>query len=122
MLDQCFTEPYASKAFIYVMTSKTCPPLQDSCLGRCFTASQAAHQGQSANWEAICSRALSEDLQNAVIKTLTCLAQHKQHHTFPFTLAAAVFAPLVRSGTLFGTFLADSGWGIEGVSEGTADG
>ncbi len=65
---------------------------------------------------------LSEDLKNAVVKTLTCLAQHKQHHTFSFTLAAAVSAPLVKSGTLFGTSLGDSGWGIEGGSEGTADG
>ena len=113
-----------SKPFIYVMTSKPCPPLQDSCLGRCFTASCAAHQVQRrrCQWKAVGRRVLSEDLETTKVTTVTCLAQHKQHHTFSFTPAAAVSAPLVKSGTLFGTSLGDSGWGIEGGSEGTADG
>ncbi len=58
-----------------------------------------------ATWKAGGGRVLSEDLQDAIVRTLTCLAQYKQHHTFPFTLAAAISAPLVRSGTLFGTML-----------------
>ena len=44
MLDQYLVDPYAINAIYLRHDKQACPPLQDSCLGRCFTASRAAHQ------------------------------------------------------------------------------